>query len=59
MLWSQGYCLLTVGGALLKVLNQYIETQGQNQWEVKTMLLNQKYEIFPTEAQKEVLDRWL
>ncbi|WP_242218721.1 transposase [Bacillus cereus group sp. BfR-BA-01380] len=24
-----------------------------------TMLLNQKYEIFPTEAQKEVLDRWL
>ncbi|MFD3448991.1 RNA-guided endonuclease InsQ/TnpB family protein [Microbacteriaceae bacterium 4G12] len=23
------------------------------------MLLNQKYEIFPTEAQKEVLDRWL
>ncbi len=23
------------------------------------MLLNQKYEIFPTEAQIEVLDRWL
>ncbi|MEH6852355.1 helix-turn-helix domain-containing protein, partial [Bacillus pseudomycoides] len=24
-----------------------------------TMLLNQKYEIFPTEIQKEVLGRWL
>ena len=23
------------------------------------MLLNQKYEIFPTEEQREMLDRWL
>ncbi|XDY97347.1 helix-turn-helix domain-containing protein [Bacillus manliponensis] len=23
------------------------------------MLLNQKYEMFPTEEQKETLDRWL
>lgn len=27
--WSQSYCLLTVGGAPLEVLKQYIETQGQ------------------------------
>ncbi|MFI8709012.1 transposase [Bacillus sp. NPDC077411] len=26
--WSQSYCLLTVGGTLLKVLNQYIETRN-------------------------------
>ena len=24
-----------------------------------TMLLNQKYEIFPTEEQKEIVERWL
>ncbi|MFD3446601.1 IS200/IS605 family transposase [Microbacteriaceae bacterium 4G12] len=28
--WSQSYCLLTVGGAPLEILKQYIETQGQN-----------------------------
>lgn len=27
--WSQSYCLLTVGGAPLEVLKQYIKTQGQ------------------------------
>lgn len=27
--WSQSYCLLTVGGAPLDVLKQYIETQGR------------------------------
>jgi putative transposase len=27
--WSQSYCLLTVGGAPLEVLKQYIETQGK------------------------------
>lgn len=27
-LWSQRYCLLTVGGAPLEVLKQYIERQG-------------------------------
>ena len=27
--WSQSYCLLTVGGAPLEVLKQYIETQGR------------------------------
>ncbi|MGS2778265.1 IS200/IS605 family transposase [Robertmurraya sp. GLU-23] len=27
--WSQSYCLLTVGGAPLEVLKQYIETQGE------------------------------
>lgn len=27
--WSQSYCLLTVGGAPLEILKQYIETQGQ------------------------------
>lgn len=27
--WSQSYCLLTVGGAPLGILKQYIETQGQ------------------------------
>lgn len=26
--WSRSYCLLTVGGAPLEVLKQYIETQG-------------------------------
>jgi hypothetical protein len=26
---------------------------------VTTVLLNQKYEIFSTEEQKEMLDRWL
>lgn len=50
---------MTVDGVPLEILKQYIETQGQNEREVMTMLLNQKYEIFPTEAQKEVLDRWL
>jgi putative transposase len=28
--WSQSYCLLSVGGAPLEILKQYIETQGQN-----------------------------
>lgn len=27
--WSQSYCLLTVGGAPLEILKQYIETQGR------------------------------
>ncbi|MEH6946942.1 IS200/IS605 family transposase [Bacillus sp. JJ634] len=27
--WSQSYCLLTVGGAPLETLKQYIETQGE------------------------------
>ncbi|MBO1005107.1 IS200/IS605 family transposase [Pseudogracilibacillus auburnensis] len=27
--WSQSYCLLTVDGAPLEVLKQYIETQGK------------------------------
>jgi len=27
--WSQSYCLLTVGGAPLEILKQYIQTQGE------------------------------
>jgi putative transposase len=27
--WSQSFCLITAGGALLSVLKQYIETQGE------------------------------
>lgn len=29
--WSQSYCLLTVGGAPLEILKQYIETQGKKE----------------------------
>lgn len=27
--WSQSFCLLTTGGALIEVIKEYIETQGQ------------------------------
>lgn len=29
--WSQSYCLLTVGGAPLDILKQYIESQGRKE----------------------------
>ena len=28
--WSQSFCLLTTGGAPIKVIKKYIESQGQN-----------------------------
>ena len=27
--WSQSFCLLTAGGALIEVIRSYIETQGE------------------------------
>jgi putative transposase len=29
MFWSKSYCLITVGGAPLSVLKQYVQTQGK------------------------------
>ena len=26
--WSQSYCLMTAGGALIEVIHKYIESQG-------------------------------
>ena len=30
--WSQSFCLLTAGGAPVKVIRQYIETQGEKKY---------------------------
>jgi len=27
--WSRSYCLLTTGGALIEIIKQYIESQGE------------------------------
>ena len=31
--WSQSFCLLTAGGAPVKVIRQYIETQGEKKYQ--------------------------
>ena len=36
--WSRTYCLLSVGGAPLSVLKQYIENQAENQWRIAHLL---------------------
>ena len=33
MFWSQSFCLLSVGGAPIEVIRQYIETQGEGKSE--------------------------